>query len=96
MVVCDKCDDYYHEFCVPKVPDEVWEDKSSKYCCTTCSDRGCMVSMVQSLLSVNVRCCLLVIIALYLLLMPCICYQFPMNKMGNVTVDVQPSISNYN
>ena len=73
MVVCDKCNDYYHEFYVPKVPDEVWEDKSSKYCCTTCSDRDVWY---ESLLSVNVRCCLVVIIALYLLLMLYIYYQF--------------------
>ena len=38
MIMCDKCNDYYHEFCVTKIPDKVWEDKSSKYCCPTCSD----------------------------------------------------------
>ena len=50
----------------------------------------------ESLLGVNVRFCLVVIIALYLLLMLCTYYQLSMNGMVNVTVDVRPSISNYN
>ena len=38
--MCDKCNDYYHEFCVSKMPDEVLAEKSSKYCCTACSGGG--------------------------------------------------------